>query len=202
MSGPLDGVLPVVHAVPGVASAQVECPQAVRIHLQPGADAAEAALVVGRLLAGASASVDRHAISRTPAAAPRRARAQIERLDLHTDGALFTVGVALSCGGRTATASVRSGTTSAGTRRAVAEATLQAVQGLLAQPVHLEVGHVERSDAGASPVVLVHVDLVSTDGVQRLTGSAVVHDDEAGTVVRAALDAVNRRVEALVHARS
>jgi predicted secreted protein len=80
----------------------------------------------------------------------------------------------------------------------VAEATLRAVEGLLTQPLHLELEHVERSDAGAAPVVLVHVSLVSNQGVQRLAGSAVVHDDESGAVVRAALDAVNRRVEALV----
>ncbi|MCW2679322.1 MAG: hypothetical protein JWM62_723 [Frankiales bacterium] len=196
MSSPLDAVVPLAGAVPGVASATAEAPHAVRVRLLPGADGAEVALAVGRLLAGTAAGAERHVLTVPQQHRPGRAR--IDRLDLHTDGASFSVGIALSCAGRSATASARSGTTGAGTRRAVADATLQAVTGLLAHPVHLEVDHVERSDAGAAPVVLVQVSLVSGEGVQRLAGSAVVQDGEGDAVVRATLDAVNRRVEALL----
>jgi hypothetical protein len=197
VSDPLDRVLPLAGAVPGVADARADSSQAVRVRVSPGADGADVALAVGRLLAGTSATGMREAV--TVAAASRPGRARIERVDVRTDGTSFTVGVALACSGRSASGSAHSATTTAGTRRAVAHATLLAVEGLIAKQVHLELEHVERSDAGTAPVVLAHVSLVCSEGVQRLAGSAVVRDDETGAVVRAALDAVNRRVEMLVH---
>lgn len=200
MSTPSDPTAGLAAAVPGVASAAADSVAGLRVRLAPGADGTEVVLAVGRLLLAASDPVPvTQPRQMVTVPAPRSAgRPRVVRLDLHTDGPAFVVGVALSCAGRTAQGTGRSALTATGTRRAVAAATLQAVQGLLARPVHLELAQVERSDAAEVPVVLVHVSLVGPAGVQRLSGSAVVREDESTAVMRATLDAVNRRVAALL----
>ena len=198
MSRPAHAVEDVARAVPGVASVE-EQSDALRVRLQPGADAAGVALAVGRLLAGDTSRAPRAGL--TIPAARRPGRAQIVQLDVTTDGGGFRAAVALSCAGRTASGSARSVVTTTGTRWAAAAATLQAVEGLLPGSTHVELEHVERSDAGGQPVVLVHVSLVCPAGVQRLAGSAVVREEEGAAVVRATLDALNRRIEELVHQR-
>lgn len=207
MADSLQAVASVAGAVPGVASASPhpEASGTLRVTLLPGADPAQVGLAVGRLLAEAlevvpeaapAAGRVRSVIDLVPE--PRRARPHIVRLDVHNDGPAFVVGVALSCGTRSSVGRARSSLTTAGVRRAAATATLHAVEELCPGPVHFELELVERSDAGHTPVVVVHVTSVWSDGVQRLVGSAAVREDETRAVVRAALDAVNRRVEALL----
>ena len=52
--------------------------------------------------------------------------------------------------------------------------------------------------SGRDRTVLVSVTMVSGTGTDRLTGSAVVRDDVRQATIRAALDAVNRRLEPLL----
>lgn len=200
-----DHVVAVAEAVPGVEAASVEASDrgaVMRVRLEPGADPGDVGVAVGSLVAGAE-DLDSAAPtgpSRGRAFVPsagRRFRPRILRTDLRTDGPSFTAVVELACATRTAVGSGRSALTASGTRRAVATATLHAVEALVARPMHLELEHVERSDATGEAVVLVHLTLVCEEGVQRLSGSAVVREDEGGAVVRAALDALNRRFEAI-----
>ena len=51
---------------------------------------------------------------------------------------------------------------------------------------------------GRDRTVLVSVTMVSSAGTDRLTGSAVVREDVRQAAIRAALDAVNRRLEPLL----
>ena len=51
---------------------------------------------------------------------------------------------------------------------------------------------------GRDRTVLVTVTMVSSSGTDRLTGSAVVREDVRQAAIRAALDAVNRRLEPLL----
>lgn len=204
MGDSLDAAAAVAGAVPGVASADPHptIPSALRVALLPGAAAADVAVAVGRLLASTvEAGVD--GVPADPARTvtvpvPRRGRPHVVRLDVHSDGPVFTVGLALACDGRSGHGSARSSLTTVGVRRAMAAATLHAAEELCPGQVHFELEMVERSDAGETPVVVVHVTSVCADGVQRLVGSAAVREDEGRAVVRAALDAVNRRIEALL----
>ena len=202
MTSPADPVLGVAGAVPGVAAVAAEQTddgaQVLRVQLDPDADAAEVALAVGRLVAGAPVTSDPPPRDPVLPQARSGSRPQIVRTDVRSDGAAFSATVELTCAGRSASGTAGSALTTSGTRRALATATLHAVQGLLPQPVHLELEHVERSEAGGEPVVVDLDALVGPGGGQRLAGSAVVRDDESGAVVRAALDAVDRRVEALL----
>lgn len=205
MGDSLDAVAAVAGAVPGVASASAHATAEAALHVRllPGADVADVAEAVGRLLAAAvepdvvptvrPAGVQTVTVPGTR----RRARPRLVGLDVHSDGPAFTVGVALGCDGRAGQGSARSSLTTTGVRRAMAAATLQAVEDLSVNPLHFELDLVERSDAGEKPVVIVHLTSVSVEGVQRLVGSAAVHEDEGRAVIRAALDAVNRRLEVL-----
>jgi len=51
---------------------------------------------------------------------------------------------------------------------------------------------------GPDRTVMVSVTMVSGGGTDRLTGSAVVREDIRQATIRAALDAVNRRLEPLL----
>jgi hypothetical protein len=83
-------------------------------------------------------------------------------------------------------------------QRAVAQATLKAVERLLDDSARLELEYVDVSQSGHGRTVLVSLTLITERGVERLAGSAVVRDDESAAVVRATLDGVNRRIEMLL----
>lgn len=221
MSG--DGGGPVVWAVrqlPGVSSAEADVGpagdvSALRVRITPGADRAAVEAAVRRVADahfGCGQSADRVRILGDPevasrrsrvgesppaAPAPRRGRMRILRTDVVFAGAEVTATVVLAAGPHTATGSSSGGIAGGGAHRAVATAALRALEGLLAPGVRLELEQVQ-TQQGQDPVVLVRLSLVSADGAQRLTGAALVRHDECDAVVRAALDAANRRVEALL----
>lgn len=208
MHSSVDAVLAVAGAVPGVARVEQDAgpggTPALRVHLQSGADLTQIALAISHLLATAGAPPDagfpssRPPVQHAPPAARSGSRPRIVRADVHLEGSAFWAEVELGCATRRSRGSARSAVTTSGTRRAVAAATLQALAGLLTAPVHLELEHVEVNEGGSQPLVLVHLSLVCEQGVQQLTGSALVREDESMAIVRAVLDALNRRVELLV----
>ena len=88
---------------------------------------------------------------------------------------------------------------SGATRRAlsvVAAATLQALDDLVGDQVQLRVDSVALMPVGVARVAIATVLWVSPDGSERLTGSAGAGDDARHAMVRATVDAVNRRLEA------
>jgi hypothetical protein len=88
--------------------------------------------------------------------------------------------------------------TQTGVHRAVATAALHAIEQLIGNRARFEVDHVEVTPTGRDRTVLVSVTMVSGTGTDRLTGSAVVREDVRQAAIRAALDAVNRRLEPLL----
>lgn len=88
--------------------------------------------------------------------------------------------------------------TQRGLHAAIARATLLALEELAGGRVRLELDHVLLARHDDDRTALVSVTLVSESGAERLSGSAVVRDDETRAIVRAALDAVNRRFEVMV----
>ncbi len=130
---------------------------------------------------------------------PQRAvRPEIVRTDLVTTGLEFSATVILSWQSRAATGDARGAATATGMHRAVALATLRAVERLARDTARMELEHLEVTQTGLERTVLVALTLVSTRGSERLTGSAVVRDDVSRAVVRATLDALNRRLETLL----
>ncbi|MFU8841762.1 MAG: hypothetical protein ACNA8R_13745 [Nitriliruptoraceae bacterium] len=82
--------------------------------------------------------------------------------------------------------------------RAVAEATAAALQRLTVQPVDLEILEVVLTPDAEPARVLVAVRFRAGPGDEHLLGVSVIREDPERAVVRATLDAVNRRVEPLL----
>lgn len=216
-------VVAAIRAVPGVADAQIE-PTAdgglgrLRLALAHDVDEAEVASSVGRLLreqfgigidaehvqiveeaqvgpADPSASTPR--VPRVPVqrAAERPA---ISRMQLVSSGLEVTASVTLAAGGRTATGQGMGNASQVGVQRAVANATLRAVEQLLGGALaRFELDHLEVSHLGAERTVLVALSMLTGKGSERLTGAAAVREDVRQAVIRATLDALNRRFETL-----
>jgi len=85
------------------------------------------------------------------------------------------------------------GTTN-GRLRAVAEATMRAVAQCVSGQLSLYVEDCEISRVGRRHVATVVVMEFGVDGERPLVGTCLVRQDEADAIVRATLDAVNRRL--------
>ena len=203
--------------VPGVAEADVE-PDTdggmgmLRLGLAPGVDEVEVATRVGRLLRdrfGIGVDADRVQIvedadlARPPMPNPvpsqRPAeRPAISRMHLVSSGLDVTASVTLSSAGRTAVGESRGNASQVGVQRAVANATLRAVEELLDGLARFELDHLEVSQLGSERTVLVALSMLSSRGSERLTGAAAVREDVRQAVIRATLDGLNRRFETLL----
>ncbi len=210
-----------LRAVPGITDADVT-PDAdgglgtLRLDLEPGVDEAAVASTVGRLLReqfglGVDADrvqvvedavLDRHHVEQAdqPAVPEQRtaARPSIARMHLVSSGLDVTASVTLSSGERTAVGEARGAASQTGVHRAVASATLRAVEELADGQVRFELDHIEVAPMGTERTVLVSLTLLTSKGTERLTGAAGVREDVRQAVIRATLDALNRRLEMLL----
>lgn len=216
----LSAIAAALQELPGVAAAVVHPDAAggvdsLRLGLAPGVDGLEVAGAASRLVHerfGAVLQSDQvHVVDAPAAPAPapaepdvsvvppqRGVRPEIVRTDMVTTGLEFTATVVLSSQSRAATGDARGAVTATGVQRAVAQATLRAVERLARDTARLELEHLEVRQTGQERTALVALTLVSARGAERLTGSAVVREDENRAVVRATLDALNRRLESLL----
>jgi hypothetical protein len=207
-----------LRAVPGVSDADVQ-PDAdgglgtLRLDLEAGVDEAQVASSVGRLLReqfGLGVDADRvqvveDAVVDAPPTVPplpeQRSSAHrpaIARMHLVSSGLDVTASVTLSSGEATATGEARGSASQTGVHRAVATATLRAVEQLVEGQVRFELDHLEVTPMGTERTVVVALTLLTGRGAERLTGAAGVREDVRQAVIRATLDALNRRLEILL----
>jgi len=205
-----------LQAVPGVAEADIE-PDGdgglgmLRLGLAPGVDEAEIASTVGRLLReqfgiGVDAErvqiVEEADLGRPASASVPQQRASerpsISRMHLVSSGLDVTASVTLTSSGRTAIGEGTGNASQVGVQRAVANATLRAVEELLDGVARFELDHLEISHLGSERTVLVALSMLSSRGTERLTGAASVREDVRQAVIRSTLDALNRRFETLL----
>src|SRR4051794_25107856 len=211
--------------VPGVADADVE-PDAdggmglLRLGLQAGVDEVAVATTVGRLLRerfGLGGDAERvqivedaqvhpaphvptHAVE-TDVDVPHQrvaGRPAISRMHLVSSGLDVTATVTLTSDGRTAAGESRNSASQSGVQRAVASATLRAVEELSGDIARFELDHLEVTQLGSDRMVIVALTMLSSRGTERLTGAAAVREDVRQAVIRATLDALNRRLETLL----
>lgn len=213
-------IVAALREVPGVADADVE-PDGegdglglLRLGLAPGVDEVEVASAVGRLLRerfGLGVDADRVQLvedMQTDAEDPDieaddvhetdRFRASIRRMHIISSGLQVTAEVTLSVGDTSALGRSEGTATQSGVQRAVATATLRAVEELLAGKARFELDLVELTPTGRDRAVLVAVTMLSVGGSEKLTGVAGVREDVRQAAIRATLDALNRRVEHMV----
>ena len=228
-------LLAALRAVPGVTEADVEPdglggPGLLKLDLEPGADEAEVATTVGRLLRSRFGlgvdtdhvqvveeavltpcdedlrDPDRHAVppgdpgsAVVPLSVQRAAaRPSISRMHLVSSGLDVTATVTLSAGQNTAVGEARGAASQPGVHRAVAGATLRAVEQLVDYPVRFELDRLEVTPMGNDRTVVVSLTMLSGRGTERFTGAAAVREDVRQAVIRATLDALNRRLEMLL----
>ena len=211
-----------LRAVPGVADASVDADGdlgTLRLDLAAGADEAVVASGVSALLRdrfGLGVDADRvqvvedvvtpagerQAEPEAPVVPDQRSahRPAIARMHLVSSGLDVTASVTLSSGVRTAVGEARGAASQSGVHRAVATATLRAVEELVDGLVRVELDHLEITPMGTERTVVVALSLLTAQGAERLTGAAAVREDVRQAVIRATLDALNRRLEMLLTA--
>lgn len=204
--------------VPGVTDADVEPDEdggmgMLRLGLESGVDEVAVATSVGRLLRdrfGLGVDAERvqivedaevHARPVESAELPHQrlaGRPAISRMHLVSSGFDVTATVTLSSEGSTAVGDARGTASPSGVQRAVATATLRAVETLSGNIARFELDHLEVAQLGSDRTVLVALTMLSARGTEKLTGAAAVREDVRQAVIRATLDALNRRLETLL----
>ena len=127
-----------------------------------------------------------------------RKRLSIRRLQLVSSPEGVTTTVTLGMGPNVYVGRATAALDSVSVHRAVAESTLAAVTGYLAEGGIVELECIEVAAVESEQVALVVVRLREGGTMYRLTGASVVREDVRQAVIRATLDAVNRRVEAIM----
>jgi hypothetical protein len=210
-------IVAALREVPGVADAEVETDEdggglgLLRLGLAPGVDEVEVASAVGRLLReqfGLGVDADRVQLvedMQTDADDPDiepsddeeadRFRPAIRRMHIISSGLQVAAEVTLSFGERSANGQAEGTATQTGVQRAVATATLRAVEELLDGKARFELDLVELTPSGRDRAVLVALTMLSSIGSEKLTGAAGVREDVRQAAIRATIDALNRRVE-------
>jgi hypothetical protein len=210
-----DEIVSALRAVPGVADADVEPDDAgggmglLRLGLAPGFDEVQVATSVGRLLRERfGLGVDAERVQLVEDAevpdeplgrgnAPQH-RPAIQRMHLVSSGLDISASVTLSFDERSAVGEAQGTATQSGVQRAVALATLRAIESLVDGKARFELDHLEVTQTGRDRTVVAGVTLVTPGGSERLTGAAVVREDVRQAVIRATLDGLNRRLGAML----
>jgi len=209
-------IVAALRAVPGVADADVEADAdgggmgLLRLGLAPGFDEVQVATSVGRLLRerfglGVDAErvqlVEDAEVPDEPVASRNggtQQRPAIQRMHLVSSGLDISASVTLGFDDRSAVGEAQGTATQSGVQKAVALATLRAIESLIDGKARFELDHLEVTQTGRDRTVVAGVTLVTPSGSERLTGAAVVREDVRQAVIRATLDALNRRVGALL----
>lgn len=128
---------------------------------------------------------------RTPVATA--ARVAVEDVEVVTELLQVRANVRLRSGGTLHTGSATAAATPSGGHRAVVSATARAVEHAAGGLVRLDVEAADVVQVGSDGIGVVVVTMVADGRLDRLTGSAIVREDRSESLVRATLDALNRR---------
>lgn len=204
-----------VRQLPGVVSVHADAGAggsltALHVGLAAGSDESQARAAILRVAqAGRSAEQDPVQVHVTvapgaqPADAPPPAgtpgtRPQVVSTEVALRGSQVEATVVLAAAERTATGRCAGSQAGSGVPRAVASATLRALEGLVQDDARLEFDGIDVHAPHDQPVVLVRLTLQHGSGPRQLTGSAAVRGDAHDAVVRAVLDAANRPLARLL----
>ena len=146
--------------------------------------------------------IDRRAISVVQLSEENRGtegdRPVITSIQEHPEGVSTSVKVTLTWNGEQYVGQSMGPAASSARLRIIGEATLRALEEVLGGTPPLALDSVAATNVGIRPVIVAQV--VSMRGTEEdvAVGSALVRGDEAEAVVRAVLDALNRRIPALM----
>jgi hypothetical protein len=146
--------------------------------------------------------IDRRAVSVVQLGEEKRGReadrAIITSIKEYPEGPSTTVTVTLTWSGEQFSGSASGPAAASARLRIIGEATLRALEEVLGGGPPLALDAIATTSVGVRPVVVAQV--VSMRGVDEevAVGSALIKGEEAEAVVRAVLDALNRRMPALM----
>jgi hypothetical protein len=126
---------------------------------------------------------------------PRGPRLLIERMQLVAADLGVQSEVTLQFGDLSWTGRADGAATPTSVHRSVAVATLRAIQECVGSGMRLELEHLETPSLGSDRAVVVEISMVTRRGAERLTGVSAIREDVRQAVIRATLDALNRRLE-------
>lgn len=125
--------------------------------------------------------------------APSAHRVLIATITAQTTGLESTATVTLASGGTLYDGTATAPATASSRPRLIARATLNAVASLM--PVGAcDIEYAQIARIGGREVAVSIVQVVTPEGEQIVTGSALVRGDESDAVARSVLDALNRRL--------
>lgn len=216
-------IVAALRAVPGVSAAEVQLdPEGgglgrLRLGLHPGVDEVAVAGTVGDMLRERfGMGVDAHQVELIDAAEPPGAtapdapegateagaeasgRLTIRRMQLVSAGLSVTATVSLGLRERTESGHATGPAAAGSIHRAVATATVRALEHFTGERARLEVDSVEVLGTGEHRTIVTTVTMVTAEGAERLTGTSAVRDDVRSACIRAVLDATNRRAAPLL----
>lgn len=128
----------------------------------------------------------------------RPQRILIQRMQLVSAGLGVTTEVTLSWSGGAFAGEAAAAATPSSVHRSVAQATLRAIESVVGGRARFELEQLELNQLGPDRAVVVVVSMLTKVGSERLTGVSVIREDVRQAVIRATLDALNRRIEALL----
>jgi hypothetical protein len=128
----------------------------------------------------------------------RPPRILIQRMQLVSAGLGVTTSVSLSWLGQSYSGESAAAATPSSVHRSVATATLRALEEVVGSAARFELEQLEINQLGPDRAVVVVVAMLTRMGSERLTGVSVVREDVRQAVIRATLDALNRRLESLL----
>ena len=139
------------------------------------------------------AQLGHESVPREDAAKPH-ARAQIKSINAEVAGVYVNIAVSLELEGEMYLGRATGPASRTGRERLIAEATLDAIAQYLQGAFTFALEDVEIIRLGRESVAVSCVVLVTSLGEQAFAGSALVRQNENDSIVRATLDAINRRL--------
>ncbi len=124
-------------------------------------------------------------------------RIEIEEININVNGSQIKVGIKLLQDGVTYHAEDDGLNTITNSYRVISNTTLKALQQIIKGNYIFTTEDVERITIGKKEVMVVAISVVNYHREEMLVGTAVVKGDFKETIVRATLDAVNRRLSKL-----
>ena len=125
-------------------------------------------------------------------------RILIQKMQLVSAGLGVSTQVTLSWRSQTFPGEASAAATPTSVHRSVAQATLRAVEGVVEGKARFELEQLEMNQLGPDRAVVVVISMLTRVGAERLTGVSVIREDVRQAVIRATLDALNRRIESLL----
>ena len=128
----------------------------------------------------------------------RGPRILIQKMQLVSAGLGVTTQVTLAWQRKAFPGEATAAATPTSVHRSVAQATLRAVEGVVGGRARFELEQLELNQLGPDRAVVVVISMLTRVGSEKLTGVSVIREDVRQAVIRATLDALNRRIESLL----